>query len=452
MTSNKIRFRAFVLIAAALAMGGCNVFKRGARPKTPVVGERIAILANEGDVVVDRSDRGAADVASGRGRQHRMGADRRQCRPSRAAMSRSASALAGLFAVQAGSGNTVDRAASRRRRSSPTGASIRWTRSARCARSTPPPARAIWESQTPERTRQRTFALRRRHRLRQRPHLRHQRPRLRRPRSTSRPAASCGRSRPGGPLRGAPTVADGDALCDEPGQPDLFAQAQPTARPTGPQAAALEIAGVFGTGLAGGRRRARSSPASRRASSTPIATKTAARCGRTRLQRTSIRTSVSSLNDIDASPVIDGGQVFAIGQGGRMVALELTTGQRQWEINVAGISTPWLAGEWLFVVTDDAKLMCVNRAQRQGALDQPAARIPAVRRRSAARSTISGPILAGGRLIVVGIQWRDRQRRSGDRLVPEPDAGQGAGSARRRSSPIRRSTSTTTTAMLHAYR
>src|SRR5256885_9366558 len=35
--------------------------------------------------------------------------------------------------------------------------------------------------------------------------------------------------------------------------------------------------------------------------------------------------------------------------------------QRQWELNLAGISTPWLAGDWIFVVTDEAKLICVYR-------------------------------------------------------------------------------------------
>ena len=79
------------------------------------------------------------------------------------------------------------------------------------------------------------------------------------------------------------------------------------------------------------------------------------------LQRTSIRTSVSSLNDIDADPVIDSGQVIAVGQGGRMVALDLISGQRQWELNLAGIATPWVAGDWIFVVTDDAKMVCVYR-------------------------------------------------------------------------------------------
>ena len=44
-----------------------------------------------------------------------------------------------------------------------------------------------------------------------------------------------------------------------------------------------------------------------------------------------------------------------------MVALELNTGQRLWELNIAGISTPWVAGDWMFVVTDDAKLLCVQR-------------------------------------------------------------------------------------------
>src|SRR3546814_7324400 len=46
------------------------------------------------------------------------------------------------------------------------------------------------------------------------------------------------------------------------------------------------------------------------------------------LARTGIATSVSMLSDIDASPAIDQGRVFAIGQGGRMAAVELSTGQR----------------------------------------------------------------------------------------------------------------------------
>jgi len=79
------------------------------------------------------------------------------------------------------------------------------------------------------------------------------------------------------------------------------------------------------------------------------------------LARTSISTSVGSLTDIDADPIIDSGRVYALGQGGRMAAYELLTGQRIWELNLAGISTPAVAGEWIFTLTDDARLLAIAR-------------------------------------------------------------------------------------------
>ncbi len=80
------------------------------------------------------------------------------------------------------------------------------------------------------------------------------------------------------------------------------------------------------------------------------------------LARTSISTSVSSLTDIDADPIIDNGRVYALGQGGRMAAYELVTGQRIWELSLAGISTPAIAGEWIFTLTDDARLLAIARS------------------------------------------------------------------------------------------
>ena len=80
------------------------------------------------------------------------------------------------------------------------------------------------------------------------------------------------------------------------------------------------------------------------------------------LARTSLSTSVGVLTDVDADPIIDRGRVFALGQGGRMAAYELVTGQRIWELNLAGISTPAVAGDWVFTLTDDAKLLCIARA------------------------------------------------------------------------------------------
>jgi outer membrane protein assembly factor BamB len=80
------------------------------------------------------------------------------------------------------------------------------------------------------------------------------------------------------------------------------------------------------------------------------------------LARTSISTQVGILTDVDADPIIDRGRVFALGQGGRMAAYELLSGQRIWELNLAGISTPAVAGDWVFTLTDDAKLLCIARS------------------------------------------------------------------------------------------
>ncbi|MDZ4140212.1 MAG: PQQ-binding-like beta-propeller repeat protein, partial [Erythrobacter sp.] len=68
------------------------------------------------------------------------------------------------------------------------------------------------------------------------------------------------------------------------------------------------------------------------------------------LARTNISTTVGTITDIDADPIIDSGRVYALGQGGRMAAYELVTGQRIWELNLAGISTPAIAGEWIFTL------------------------------------------------------------------------------------------------------
>jgi outer membrane protein assembly factor BamB len=166
--------------------------------------------------------------------------------------------------------------------------------------------------------------------------------------------------RPGGPLRGAPTIAN-DNVYVVTQDNQLFALDPANGKVRWQQAGSLELAGVLGS----------ASPAA--AQGTVVAGFSSGELNAYRyengrvlwqdvLARTSISTVVGTLSDIDANPVIDNGRVFAIGQGGRMVALELNTGQRVWEINAAGISTPWVAGDWIFVVTDQAQLLCIARS------------------------------------------------------------------------------------------
>lgn len=117
------------------------------------------------------------------------------------------------------------------------------------------------------------------------------------------------------------------------------------------------------------------------------------------LARTNISTAVSALTDIDADPIIDSGRVYALGQGGRMAAYELLTGQRVWELNLAGISTPAIAGEWIFTLTDDARLLAIARSSGRVRWISQLQRWKNEKKKD---NPIfwTGPVLAGGQLWV----------------------------------------------------
>ncbi|HLO19258.1 MAG TPA: pyrrolo-quinoline quinone, partial [Sphingomicrobium sp.] len=51
--SKSRNIRVALLIAAVLASSGCSLFKKGERPKTPVLGERISVLTSENDAQID---------------------------------------------------------------------------------------------------------------------------------------------------------------------------------------------------------------------------------------------------------------------------------------------------------------------------------------------------------------------------------------------------------------
>jgi outer membrane protein assembly factor BamB len=79
------------------------------------------------------------------------------------------------------------------------------------------------------------------------------------------------------------------------------------------------------------------------------------------LTRTGRATPISSLNDIDGHPVIDRGFVYAIGHSGRMASIDLRTGERAWENNIASSQTPWVAGDYIYVLTADNEVACLSR-------------------------------------------------------------------------------------------
>jgi outer membrane protein assembly factor BamB len=119
------------------------------------------------------------------------------------------------------------------------------------------------------------------------------------------------------------------------------------------------------------------------------------------LARTGRTTAMAALSDIDASPVIDRGRVYAIGHGGRMAALELATGQRVWERNFAGISMPWVAGEFIYVVTLEGEVLCLTRGEGKVRWVQQLQHFRNVKKKTDPIRW-SGPVLASEKLLVAG--------------------------------------------------
>jgi outer membrane protein assembly factor BamB len=110
--------------------------------------------------------------------------------------------------------------------------------------------------------------------------------------------------------------------------------------------------------------------------------------------------AISALADIRGRPVIDRGSVFAISHSGRMVAIDLRTGERSWEQDIGGIETPWVAGDFIYLVTNDRELVCLTR--RDGRV-RWVAELPRYQNPEKKKGAMSwaGPVLAGDRLVIV---------------------------------------------------
>jgi outer membrane protein assembly factor BamB len=81
------------------------------------------------------------------------------------------------------------------------------------------------------------------------------------------------------------------------------------------------------------------------------------------LSRTGHVTALSALDDIAGRPVIDRGVVYAISQSGLMAAFQINTGERLWSRDIGGIQTPWAAGDFVYVIDNNARLICLTRKE-----------------------------------------------------------------------------------------
>lgn len=118
------------------------------------------------------------------------------------------------------------------------------------------------------------------------------------------------------------------------------------------------------------------------------------------LTRTGNVTSLSELNDIAGRPVIDRDRVFAISHSGRMVSIDLRTGERVWTRDIGGVQTPWAAGDFIYVVTTTQEVAAVSRRDGRIRWITPLPRWEDPDDREGPIEW-SGPVLVSDRLVLV---------------------------------------------------
>jgi outer membrane protein assembly factor BamB len=110
--------------------------------------------------------------------------------------------------------------------------------------------------------------------------------------------------------------------------------------------------------------------------------------------------AISTLADIRGRPVIDHGRVYVVSHAGRMASIDVRSGNRVWEQDVGGIYAPWVAGDFIYVLSTSNELVCLTRAEgRVRWLTQLNSWEDIEKQEDPLHW--AGPILAGDRLIAV---------------------------------------------------
>jgi outer membrane protein assembly factor BamB len=129
------------------------------------------------------------------------------------------------------------------------------------------------------------------------------------------------------------------------------------------------------------------------------------------LSRASRTNALSEIRDIAGRPVIYKTDVFAVSHADYFAAVDIRTGSVRWTLPVSAITTPWAAGDVVYVVDQSGQVICVSRDSGQvyWIRDLNAGL------RKKKRAYWSSPLLAGNRLITLSTK--------GEALALNPKTG-----------------------------
>jgi outer membrane protein assembly factor BamB len=113
------------------------------------------------------------------------------------------------------------------------------------------------------------------------------------------------------------------------------------------------------------------------------------------------RASAADFLSIRGLPVIVNGLVYAISMGGLLICNDVPTGRRVWDRQIAGEDTPYIAGDWMFLISAEQEMAALNIADGRVAWITQLPRWDDLKDK---KHTLTwyGPLLVSDRLIVTG--------------------------------------------------
>jgi outer membrane protein assembly factor BamB len=111
--------------------------------------------------------------------------------------------------------------------------------------------------------------------------------------------------------------------------------------------------------------------------------------------------ALSSINDVTSAPVISGDKVYVGNQSGRLMALNVGSGDTIWTAREGAIGPVWPAGGSVFVVSDLNELLRLDASTGQRIWGTPLPNFVKTKpRRQSGIVGHHGPVIAGGRVLI----------------------------------------------------
>ena len=110
--------------------------------------------------------------------------------------------------------------------------------------------------------------------------------------------------------------------------------------------------------------------------------------------------AIGAISDIVADPVISEGRVIVAGASGEMAAFDLMRGDRLWTADVTSTQTPWVAGSFIYIITERNELVCMLQQGGRIRWISPLPTLVDPSNIDSRRIRWVGPILVSDRLLV----------------------------------------------------